>query len=220
MGDEFHLDGRKRRKPIGNAGDRQSAIDDYLLFLERGDPGFFLQTGAIQFDHLDKDLLSRSALCADDFFEATNGDQAAITRICRAFLISLKMERQFREDGETHNAIRKRVLPHALIDQFICDMISSASMAKKPSISNVLLGLVFFRLLPGQRSLQRQWDRQSRPIEAADIAGTMIIQGKRPSFRKVARQMGVHPSTVLRWFGTPDEFHAQAAANAAYKRAN
>jgi hypothetical protein len=89
-------------------------------------------------------------------------------------------------------------------------MLDALSWTGNLYIPRDLIVLARSRLIQGQSEIEEAVYIRAKKNHAAVIAGQMLIQNVKPSFRRVAKAMRVQPSTVKRWSDSEEEFLSEA----------
>jgi hypothetical protein len=105
---------------------------------------------------------------------------------------------------ETHLVRRGLVVPDRLVDWLIVLMLEALSKKHRPYIPPDLVALVKKRLGGSKTQYERGAKAAAMRDSAIEIAGKLLAQGIRPSFRIVGEVLKVEASTVKRWFPSND----------------
>ena len=141
-----------------------------------------------------------------DYLGILDGDHECISRVCLHLLDSIAQSRKLTAAGHTHLARRHEKIPDQMIDWFICCILNSQSWNGTLELNTDLIVLIRQGLMPGMSTFEDLLAVKTQRSDAALIGGQLLAVGLVPSFRKIAKIMGVQPSTVKRWFATKDEF--------------
>ncbi len=108
-------------------------------------------------------------------------------------------------DGGSHLVSRKKVISDVLINFLICLMVEAKEVHGYGLLNKDLIVLIRHQLGGG---VDIEWDRSDRlgknRSQASWIAATLAAQGETPSYRSIAKVMGVNASSVMRWFPNDD----------------
>jgi hypothetical protein len=136
------------------------------------------------------------------YVSTLDADEAAICELSLQLLENMILAQALERQGGTHLASRQKVIPDHLIDWLVCCMLDSLSWNDSLDIPRDLIVLIRSRLIKGESTIEKLVEVRSKKFDAEMIAGQLIM----PSFRLVAKLMGVQPSTVMRWFDSEQEF--------------
>ncbi|MEY4967280.1 MAG: hypothetical protein RL274_2863, partial [Pseudomonadota bacterium] len=79
-------------------------------------------------------------------------------------------------------------------------MLDAADLCDGGFVGSDLIALIKHQLGITESEYEIKLRAHERRNTARFIAAQMVSNGEEPSFRSIARQMGVEPSTVMRWF--------------------
>lgn len=155
-------------------------------------------------------VLSKYGITQEDYIGILDIDEHKIKIVCLKILEHMARSTELANEGKTHLVRRFNVMPPETIDWLICCMIDAFDWHGEPEWPIDLIMLIRFRLIPSMSKIEQHGRMMRNRRRAEWIGGSLTAQGKAATFRSVALQMGVQPSTVKRWFKSLDEFQTTA----------
>jgi hypothetical protein len=102
--------------------------------------------------------------------------------------------------GETHLASRGEVIPDKLINWLISCALDALSWNDNLHIPRELIVLIRERLGGASLHYEKASRAHQMRLNAITVGGQIKARGGTPTFRHIAKILGVSPSTVMRWF--------------------
>jgi hypothetical protein len=137
-----------------------------------------------------------------------DAEPEAIGEIALQLMEKIIEARRLSERGETHLVRRGLAIPDKLIDWIIACSLDSLSWHDDLYISRDLIVLIRERLGGSNPEYKQASKAHEHKGNAACIGGQLKARGITPTFKMLAKVLGVAPSTVKRWF-QPGEFERQ-----------
>ncbi len=156
------------------------------------------------------EVLEKHGISEADFIALLDADEDVISKVSLRLLNSLAHAEQLKQQGQTHLARRGAVVPFEIIDWLIHCMLDGLEWNGVEEVPYNLKALLRFRLVPGELKLDAIRLRKENQFRAAREGGRQFAMGRTPSFRLVAAELDVEPSTVKRWFESVDDFIVRA----------
>jgi hypothetical protein len=128
-----------------------------------------------------------------------DGDDQMIDELCLQVMESLESRRSLELEGRKHVQARKEAIPDSLVDfliVFAMEACEQHTLAIPPS----LVILVRERLGGSNPARYEDFLVSQKRQGAIQLAINDIEKGGKVSIRRVAKILGVQPSTVKRWF--------------------
>ena len=195
---------------VTKAFKQDPTIDTYLK-LRREHPTAEIEVGihgGIEQLYYIEPELARYGISATEFAGVFDADPETISKFSLFFMGKIIEARELKKAGETHLMRRGLAVPDKLIDWFITCSLDAMSWNDDLRMNRDLIVLIRERLGGPFVEYEMASDVHEKKGNAALIAGQLIAQGVKPSFRLIGKIMNVAPSTVKRWFG-PGEFEAE-----------
>lgn len=145
-----------------------------------------------------------------------DGDPGAISKVSLRIMERMIESRSLANAGETQLVSRELAVPDSLIDLFLKFALDSLSWKGGLQIPNDLLVLLRERLGGSSTRYKKAATADRLKMRAAVIGGELLATGVEPSLRKVAYELGVAPSTVMRRFPVEGEFETETKFWAKY----
>lgn len=131
---------------------------------------------------------------------ALDGGQSEQELLSIKLLEEIQKAKDLKARGESAIHVRKLAMPAAKIDFLIVLMLKGMAFSGQSEISHAFNFLLRVKLGELESTLT-QLSRTTALMDfATKIGGYMLDIGIQPSFRNVAKIMGVQPSTISRWF--------------------
>ncbi len=106
--------------------------------------------------------------------------------------------------GETHLIRRDRCISDTLVNYLIGVSLDVLKWTGETEISPDLIFLIKHQLGTINSEFDARQVRTAKKRDAAWIAAQIAAAGGVPSYRKIAKRMGVDATTVMRWFAGDD----------------
>jgi hypothetical protein len=135
---------------------------------------------------------------------ALDADPDALGELSLQIMERLVEARRLSNSGETHLGRRGLVMPEKMADWLIGCMLDALSWNNDLHIPRDLIVLVRERLSGSNPEYEQAARAAAMRSNAILLAGQLLAQGVKPSFRLLARLLEVAPSTVKRWFPDGD----------------
>ncbi len=135
---------------------------------------------------------------------AMDGDQQAISDVSLR-LIQLLEEREKLGDGpETHIVGRGKAIGLDLVNTVVATLLKSALSHNGGQFPRDFAALLYFYVSPSKQQIEKEIASRIGRESAIYLAVKLKEAGLTPSIRKIAKHLGVAPSTVSRWFPDGD----------------
>lgn len=178
-------------------------------FQGRVDTDIYRFAAVDPFQVLGEDLkqagLDRTLVCG-----ALSGDDRDIDELCLQLMERLIERERLRAKGETHLQARGYGISDALIGHLIVsilEVLQHNGLEPRPS----LVLLVREQLGGANTEIYKSHTKWADRNRALFLAMQMRRHGAEPTIRKIAKIMGVQPSTVSRWFPDGDFLRSHPA---------
>jgi hypothetical protein len=135
---------------------------------------------------------------------ALDGDPKAHGDLALRLLELLLERREMKRKGETHLVRRNRGISDTLVNDLIGLSLDSLAWNGNTAISPDLIVLIKHQLGARFSEYEAKEEKQRKKFDAVRFAVQLALEGKVPSYRKIARIMGVEATTVMRWFEGED----------------
>ena len=209
---ETYYDGGVSFHQISELGANRPDIADFLRFSEeykdvpfRAISSFggleFVFDYQEEFEKIDVDG-ARLAGCMD-------ADSNAIRTVCRRILGSIVEGQALSRDGETHLVSRGRAISPAAVKAFILAVFDARERYQIDEVVPEFYFLLSQVLFPGDPEAETL--RASKDLRFNSVYISWAYHHKYrsfPSYRRVAKLLGVAPSTISRLFESREEFEA------------
>lgn len=159
--------------------------------------------------------LERFGIEAQQMASVLDANPEAISSIAFKIMENITKAKALRAIGEAHLIRRGLVMPDKLIDWFITCSLDAMSWNDELEIPRDLIVLIRERLTGSHPEYEKSERAYQNKKSAALIAGQLVAQGKKPTFRIIGECLDVSPSTVMRWF-KPGEFEKEIAIYATW----
>ncbi len=133
-----------------------------------------------------------------------DADSEAITELSLQIMEKMILSKARSRAGETHLSRRGLVVPDKLINWLIAYMMEGLSWNDNLYIPRDLIVLIRERLSGSNPEYKHAALAHEMRGHAITIGGQLMARGVMPTFRMLARILGVAPSTVKRWFPAGD----------------
>lgn len=185
---------------------RDPSIQNWISCREAGIIPKIRRYGGESWLGISEPILQRMGLDQKTFIKALDIDDITIQNLCIKSLKSIQAHQDAKSKGETHLSRRKDMFSLEVVDWLICVMMDSFYWYERDEIPIDLRMLIRYRLIPGASRIEDQLAVVKERKNAIWIASQIRAKGLKPSFRSVAKIMGIEPSTVKRWFSSFEEF--------------
>lgn len=129
-----------------------------------------------------------------------DADQLAISEVSLQLIDALVRSVQLFRSGETQLVRRNQAIPPKLIDWIIALMLEALSWNDSMVMNRDLIVLIRARLVGDEPHYLRSLSALEGRSNATWIGAQLIASGQAFSLRRVAKILGLSPSTVSRWF--------------------
>jgi hypothetical protein len=129
---------------------------------------------------------------------ALDGDGREIDELALQLIERLVEREKIEKGGATHVQGRRIAINDSLVNFLIVAMVEAAG-TQDSVLPPSLTVLIRDRLCGAPPDIEKEFSRKQRRRDAVALAALKFPPGK-VSIRKVARLMGVEPSTISRWF--------------------
>jgi hypothetical protein len=120
-------------------------------------------------------------------------------------LMELLIQRdQLKRGGATHIARRNLGISDVEVNYLIAGMLDSLSWNDELEISRDLIVLIKHQLRAFTSKFEEEEETRGKRHSATIVACQLIAAGKKPTFRNIAKAIGVNATTVMRWFPDGD----------------
>lgn len=212
MGDEQIAEDSEKSDAISREFKDNPTIENYVR-LRRMHPDVEIEPkiyGGIDHAFRMREDLEGFGIDIELYVRTLDANEAAISELSLLLLENMIHAQSLERQGETHLSGRGRIIPDHLIDWLTCSMLDALSWTDSLYIPRDLIVLARSRLIKGESEIEKAVDIREKKNHASMIAGQLLVQKIKPSFRRVAKIMCVQPSTVKRWFDSEEEFLGQA----------
>lgn len=213
---ESYYDGGVHMLQLAQAGPSRPTIPSFLKFAERyeGTPFRALyEFGGVEFALDYASDFENIGVEGSTLAACMDGDVDAIRVVCRKALQSMDNAREREKGGESQLASRGMTINPTAVKAFILATLDARERYQFHEVVPelyFLLGQIFFPGEPEAAKVNRQADKAAW---AAMLGWAYYHKnGEYPSYRKLAKLMGVAPSTISRLFESFDQFERRAEA--------
>ena len=137
---------------------------------------------------------------AETAYAAVTGECAAISELCLRVMELLVEREHFRKTGKTHAVSRGDVVSDVFVNTLISYMLAGLAFSRHFHVNPDLMMLISHQLADGATRLKKKRTKVLDWLEIMDVAYDLRRKGIEPSYRAIAKVMGVAPTTVLRSF--------------------
>jgi hypothetical protein len=205
MDEEAHAEQFRQWTRLHDRFNDDPSIENYVAlrrFQGRVDTDIYRFAGVDPFQALGEDLeqagLDRALVCG-----ALGGDDRDIDELCLQLMERLIERKRLEAQGETHLQARGHGISDALIGHLIVailEVLQHDGLEPRPSF--VLL--VREQFGGAKTEIYKSHTKWVDRNHAVFLGMQMRRRGAQPTIRKIAKIMGVQPSTVSRWFPDGD----------------
>jgi hypothetical protein len=181
-------------------------IENYVG-LRRGSPNQEIQvatTGGLDFLFSHDRLIREIGIEPRVFAQALDADEQAQSDIALFLLEKLIERKNIINRGGSQVVSRGNAIGDALVNYLIGCMLDALDWTDDLTISRDLIVLIKFQLGAVDSEYVASTKMRERRQNARFIAVQIRDGGKTPTYRGIAKIMGVQPSTVKRWFPAGD----------------
>ena len=178
------------------------SLEEYVR-LRKAQPGMgfeYITSDGIEFLFSESDMLTQNGIDLNLFSGALEGYRYEQSRLSINLLEKLMRRDSLAKAGETQLVSRKKEISNSLVNYLIANMLDSCNANGELGISWDLLVLIKYQLGVLKSEFELKNKKNDERKQAMLIAVTMAAQGKKPTYRAIARKMSVEASTVMRWF--------------------
>ncbi len=129
-----------------------------------------------------------------------DADDDAISELSLILLERIIERKNDEKAGGTHLASRGVAISDSLVNFLINMMLDSIEWNDEYLLNRDLIVLIRNQIGGEYTSWDRSQKTHDLRLSAIWLAAQMIIDGKEPSYRNIAKQLGVNVTTVSRWF--------------------
>ncbi|MCA3596227.1 MAG: hypothetical protein IOC59_00445 [Methylobacterium sp.] len=126
------------------------------------------------------------------------GEESAISEACLAII---EYQSKFLRSNKS---VRRKEIASRSFVEFLIAIIARQYIGNIKSVSADFLAMIYFWTIGHDNLAQERFGIASDKRMAVHKGGQMIAMGQPLSIRAVAQEMGLAPSTVLRWFKGDD----------------
>jgi hypothetical protein len=180
-------------------------IEEYVR-LRKTYPGFsqgIETTGGLEFVFAQQKQLRAAGLDPEVVAAALDDDERAQGQLSFQLLEKLLERKGLEKSGHSHVVSRKKGISDSLVNYLIGNMLDALDAAGGFVVSDLIV-LIKYQLGVIESEFEIKLRAHERRKAAVWIAAQMVANGEVPSYRSVARELGVEPSTVMRWFAGKD----------------
>ena len=197
-----------------NASSKAYKLDpslEHYLRLRRERPDAEIEVAVLggidQLFYLEPEL-KKFGIDPDLVASAMDANPDAISELSLQLMEKIIEARSLAQDGRTHLVRRGLAIPDKLVNWLIGCMLDGLSWNDELYIPRDLIVLIRERLSGSNPEYEQASHAHQRRWSAILIGAQLHAQGIEPSFRMLAKALGVAPSTVKRWFPS-GEFNAE-----------
>ena len=128
------------------------------------------------------------------------GDRNGQSELALTLMQALRDRQVLAAEGETHLIRRKRAISDGLVNYLIALCLEAYYNREPEGISPDLIFLIKHQLGPIDCEYEVDRRRSEQRSKAVEVAFELHARGITPSYRNIAKEMGVQASTVKRWF--------------------
>ena len=133
-----------------------------------------------------------------------DADPASISELCLRLMERLIERDEKQDSGKTHLVSRGEAISDSLVNYLINMMLDNLEWNDELYIPRDLIVLIRYQTGGEISDQAKKLAIRDRKFNAVWIALQLSEQGKTPSYREIARVLGVNPTTVMRWFPNND----------------
>jgi len=181
---------------------KKPTIEEYVR-LRKAAPGASFgisTTGGLEFVFAQEDQLRSAGVDADTVVAALDGGDREQSRLALCLLEKLIERNALKNSGASHIVSRKKGISDALVNYLVALMLDASDWNDDRHVCPDLMVLIKHQLLGSESEHEVKLRVHEQRSNAVWIAAQLVASGEVPSYRKIARVLGVEPSTVQRWF--------------------
>lgn len=137
---------------------------------------------------------------------ALRGDVAAISELSLQTMERIVKRENRAKSGDSHLVGRKSAISDKLVSWIIAASLEALAECGPTPIPQDLIILIRIQLGNFASEYRNLVIEDVQRFFALNIGARLLADGKRPSLKAVAEELGVEASTVLRWFPNGDKF--------------
>jgi hypothetical protein len=145
-----------------------------------------------------REEFDRFDIPAETAYAAVTGECAAISEICLRVMELLIERDDLKKNGKTHAVSRGEVISDVFVNTLISYMLAGSALSGYFHVNADLMMLISHQLTDGAKRLKRKRTKVLGRDEIIDVACELRCKGIEPSYRAIAKVMGVAPTTVMR----------------------
>jgi hypothetical protein len=157
-------------------------------------------TGGLEFVLFHEEQLRDYGIDPDLVSGVLDAAPEAQTELALRLMESIIQRNEKEDTGATHLISRREAISEALVNYLIGVALDGLSWNDDLLISRELIVLIKHQLGVSTSRYIEEQKIINRKFEARWMAGLLIRKGKLPSYRNIARSLGLQASTVKRWF--------------------
>jgi len=212
---ESYFDGGVSMLQTVELAGRRPSISSFLKFAAKyqGTPFRALADfGGVEFAISYSDDFERIGVTGQTLAACMDGDHDAIRHVCRSALESMDEAQVLQRQGATHLASRGVVINPTAVKAFVLAVLDSRERYQYSEVIPELYFLLSQVLLPGETEAEKA-ERNIQLRTWAELLGWAYRHkhGEYPSYRKLAKILGVAPSTISRMFENVEQFELMAS---------
>lgn len=212
-----YYDGGVSDLQVRELGPEWPTIGKFLDFSERykGIPFRAIsEFGGLEFVFAYETHFENIGVTGRDLAKCMDGDTDAIRLVCRAMLESMDSAQRHRERGESHLVSRGIVINTTAVKAFILAALDARERYQESEVVPELYFLLAQVLFPGEPDADKARRSQELKHWASFLAWAYHYKhGSFPSYRKLAKLIGVAPSTISRLFVSQEDFENRATVH-------
>lgn len=212
---ETYYDGGVSLQQILELGRRRPSIPSFLRFSEKHKETPFRAIwdfGGLEFVISYSADFEKIGVTGQALATCMDGDPDAIRSVCRKTLSSMNSADELRQRGETHLASRGVVINPTAVKAFILAVLDARERYQYHEVIPELYFLLAQVLLPGETEAKKAERNSDMKAWALMLSWAYHHKhGKYPSYRKLAKLIGVAPTTISRMFESIEQFELRAS---------
>jgi hypothetical protein len=209
---EAYSDGGVSRTQSDAFGSQRPEIATFLNFCSKhqGVPFRALWNfGGLEFIFAYREQFREIGIEGAILAECMDGDSVAIGEVCRKILQSLENAKELSRTDKTHMVSRGLTVNLTAVKAFILATLDAKERYHVDEVIPEFHFLISWVLFPGPPDADALRTSQNLKFNATFLAwGYRHKYNIYPSYRKLAKVLGVAPSTISRLFSSRDEFEA------------
>jgi hypothetical protein len=137
---------------------------------------------------------------AETAYAAVTGECAAISELCLCVMELLVEREHLCKTRKTHAVSRGEVISDVFVNTLISYILAGLAFSRHFHVNPDLVKLISHQLADGATRLKNKRSKVLDRSEIMDVACDLQRKGIEPSYRAIAKVMGVAPTTVMRSF--------------------